>query len=171
MSRRRGDRVRLEGTAGRSRGMEVCPHCEALAEGGHPQAVSPGGALLHWGQVGPTMSQQGPIQVATSTSEQLCLSSPICPLWTGIWPRTPSSVTVTSSGWQTSCAPTPSRPVVPAVPAPDASPTSALARSKARSSGAQVAAYPPSGCSGTLRCFLGGSNKGDWTSLDPCWRV
>lgn len=164
MSRRRRDRVRLEGTAGRSRGMEVWPHCEAVVEGGRPQVVSSGGALLRRGQ-------QGPIQVATNTSEQLCLSSPICPVWTGIWPRTPSSVTVTSSGWQTSCAPTPSRPVGPAVPAPDALPTSASARSKARSSGAQVAAHPPSVCSGTLRCFLGGSNKGGWTSLDPCWRV
>ena len=37
MSRRRGDRVRLEGTAGRSRGMEVWPPCEALEEGGRPR--------------------------------------------------------------------------------------------------------------------------------------
>lgn len=68
------------------------------------------------------------------------------PLWTGIWPRTPSSVTVTSSGWRTSCAPIPLRRAEPAAPAPGAWPTSASGRSKARSSGAQVAA-----CSSVFR--------------------
>lgn len=63
-----------------------------------------------------------------------------CPLWTGIWHRTLSSATVTSRGWQTSCVPTPSRRAGPAAPAPGALPTSASGRSRARSSGAQVAA-------------------------------
>lgn len=66
----------------------------------------------------------------------------IYPFWTGTWPRTLSSATVTSSGWRTSCAPTPSRRAEPAAPAPGAWPTSASGRSRARSSGAQVVPAP-----------------------------
>lgn len=47
--------MRLEGTAGRSRGMEVWPHCETLAEGGRPQCI-PRRCTSPLGQVGPTMS-------------------------------------------------------------------------------------------------------------------
>lgn len=87
--------------------------------------------------------------------------TPDLPLWTGTWPRTLSSVTVTSSGWPTSCARTPSRPAGPAAPAPGAWPTSASGRSRARSSGAQVAARPPvclQFARGPRR-FLAGSSK------------
>lgn len=54
------------------------------------------------------------------------------------WPRTHLFVTVIWSGLQTTCAPTPSRPAVPAAPALAASQTNALDRSRARNSAAPV---------------------------------
>ena len=54
------------------------------------------------------------------------------------WPRIPSCVTVTWSGWQTTCSTTPLRPVGPAAATPEGWRTNASARLKARSSGAQV---------------------------------
>lgn len=97
-------------------------------------------------QGGSFIQQRGLMQVEVSAD--IALSHPF---WTGTWPRTLSSVTVTSSGWRTSCAPTPSRRAEPAAPAPGASPTSASGRSRARSSGAQVAACArSSACTGTV---------------------
>lgn len=104
----------------------------------------------------------GQLKFAALALTQICLP------WTGIWPRTLSSVTVTSSGWRTSCAPTPSRPVGPAVPAPGASPTSASGRSRARSSGAQVVVGPLSVCSliRDAALFPGWLQQG---CPRPCW--
>lgn len=61
---------------------------------------------------------------------------PLCSA--AIWPRTHLFVTVTWSGWLTTCAPTPSRPVVPAAPALAALQTNASDRSRARNSVARV---------------------------------
>jgi len=64
---------------------------------------------------------------------------PTLPLCSPVtWPRTHLFVTVIWSGWQTTCAPTPSRPAAPAVPALADSQTNALDRSRARSSAAPV---------------------------------
>lgn len=96
--------------------------------------------VLRWcslPRANPRLQAGSLIQVEASADTALIRS-----FWIGTWPRTPSSVTVTSSGWPTSCAPTPLRRAEPAAPAPGASPTSALGRSRARSSGAQVAACP-----------------------------
>lgn len=59
--------------------------------------------------------------------------TPPPPHWTAvIWLRTHLSVTVTWSGWPTTCAPTLSRPAGPAAPALAALPTNASGRSRAR---------------------------------------
>lgn len=103
------------------------------------------------------------LRVEVSADPEPRLGSLTCPFRTGTWPRTLSSATATSSGWRTSCAPTPSRRAGPAAPAPGAWPTSASGRSRARSSGAQVAARPPLclsvclQCARGLRCFLADS--------------
>lgn len=70
------------------------------------------------------------------TLQYTSLPIPLCS--PGTWPRTHLSVTVTWSGWQTTCAPTPSRPAVPAAPALAALQTNALDRSRARNSVALV---------------------------------
>lgn len=70
------------------------------------------------------------------TLQYTSLPLPLCS--PGTWPRTHLSVTVTWSGWQTTCAPTPSRPAVPAAPALAALQTNALDRSRARNSVALV---------------------------------
>lgn len=68
----------------------------------------------------------------SSSSTPLPLCSPVT------WPRTHLFVTVIWSGWQTTCAPTPSRPAAPAAPAPAGSQTNVLDRSRARNSAAPV---------------------------------
>ena len=65
----------------------------------------------------------------------------LCVFLKGIWPRTPLFVTAISSGWRIISTPTPSRPVVPAAPAPGVWQTKESDRSKARSSVVQVISY------------------------------
>lgn len=64
--------------------------------------------------------------------------SVLCVFPKGIWPKTPLFVTAISSGSRIISTPTPSRPAVPAAPAPGVWQTKESDRSKARNSVVQV---------------------------------